>query len=251
MEFPVIIASILLFFVGILAAFLNVTAGGGSSITLPVLIFLGVDPSVANGTNRLAILLQNASASSSFRNEEVYQTKETIIYALLTIPGSILGAFYVTTISDELFKKVLAIVMLGVIISLLIPKSKKLIEPGSNNRLSWMIYPGFVILGFYGGFIQVGIGILIMALIQRLLNYNLVITNMHKTFIIMTLNIPALLIFIYTGNMLWTLGIALAAGTTTGAWWAAKLSVKKGDKFIKSLLVIALIVISVKLFGIF
>ncbi len=67
----------------------------------------------------------------------------------------------------------------------------------------------------------------------------------------MTLNIPALLIFIYTGNMLWTLGIALAAGTTTGAWWAAKLSVKKGDKFIKSLLVIALIVISVKLFGIF
>jgi len=96
MEFPVIIASILLFFVGILAAFLNVTAGGGSSITLPVLIFLGVDPSVANGTNRLAILLQNASASASFRNEKVFQTKETVIYALLTIPGSILGAFYAT-----------------------------------------------------------------------------------------------------------------------------------------------------------
>jgi uncharacterized membrane protein YfcA len=67
----------------------------------------------------------------------------------------------------------------------------------------------------------------------------------------MTLNIPALLIFIYTGNMIWTLGIALAAGTTTGAWWAAKLSVQKGDKFIKTILIIALVVISVKLLGIF
>lgn len=72
---------------------------------------------------------------------------------------------------------------------------------------------------------------------------------MHKTFAIMSLNIPALIIFVVTGNMNWALGIALAAGTTVGAWWAAKLSVKKGDRFIKYFFVLALIVISIKLLG--
>ena len=248
MEFSLVIASILLFFTGIIASFINVAAGGGSSLTLPVLIFLGVDPSVANGTNRLAILLQNASASASFRNEKVYQTRESLIYALLTIPGAVLGAYYATIISDELFKKVLAVVMIGVVISLLIPNSG--IKEGVKKRFSWLIYPGFLILGFYGGFIQVGIGILIMALIQQFLSCDLILTNVHKTFIIMLNTIPSLFIFVLTGNMIWTLGIILAVGMTVGAWWAARYSVRKGEKFIKKMLIIALVIIALKLFGI-
>jgi len=248
MEFSLVMSSILLFFTGVLASFINVTAGGGSSLSLPVLIFLGVDPSVANGTNRLAILLQNASASASFRNEKVYQTKESVIYALLTIPGAVLGAYYATRISDELFRKALAIVMIGVVISLIIPKSN--IKEGVKKRFSWLIYPGFVVLGFYGGFIQVGIGILIMALIHRCLDCNLVLTNVHKAFIIMLYTIPSLIIFVITGNMIWTLGIALAVGMTAGAWWAARLSVRKGEKFIKKMLVVALVLIALKLVGI-
>jgi len=248
MEFSLVMSSILLFFTGVLASFINVTAGGGSSLSLPVLIFLGVDPSVANGTNRLAILLQNASASASFRNEKVYQTKESVIYALLTIPGAVLGAYYATRISDELFRKALAIVMIGVVISLIIPKSN--IKEGVKKRFSWLIYPGFVVLGFYGGFIQVGIGILIMALIHRCLDCNLVLTNVHKAFIIMLYTIPSLIIFVITGNMIWTLGISLAVGMTAGAWWAARLSVRKGEKFIKKMLVVALVLIALKLVGI-
>lgn len=248
MEFPLVISTLLLFFTGVLASFINVTAGGGSSLSLPALIFLGVDPSVANGTNRLAILLQNASASASFRNEKVYQTRDSVIYALLTIPGAILGAYYATRISDDLFRKVLAVVMIGVVVSLLIPKSK--IREGVEKRFSWLIYPGFVLLGFYGGFIQVGIGILIMALIQRCVDCDLVLTNVHKTFIIMLNSIPSLIIFVVTGNMIWTLGIALAAGMTAGAWWAARLSVRKGEKFIKKMLIVALVLIALKLVGI-
>ncbi len=248
MEFPLVISSLLLFFTGVLASFINVTAGGGSSLSLPVLIFLGVDPSVANGTNRLAILLQNTSASASFRNEKVYQTKESVMYALLTVPGAIMGAYYATRISDELFRKALAVVMVGVIISLIIPKTK--VKEGVKRRFSWLIYPGFILLGFYGGFIQVGIGILIMALIQRCVDCSLVMTNVHKTFIIMLNSIPSLIIFVMTGNMIWTLGIALAVGMTAGAWWAARLSVRKGDRFIKIMLVVALVIIALKLAGI-
>lgn len=251
MELPEIIGAIILFFIGILAAFLNVAAGGGSSITVPALIFLGVDPSMANGTNRLAIMLQSASASASFRNEEIYQDKYTIIYALLTLPGAILGSIYATEISDEAFKKVIGIVLIGIIITILIPKSKQVFDPSSNSKFSWLIYPGFFILGFYGGFVQIGIGFLIIALVQRTLHLDLVKTNMNKTFAIMSINIPAMIIFVITGNMNWALGIVLAAGTMMGAWWAAKLSVRRGDKFIKYFFVLALIIISIKLFGFF
>ena len=153
MELAELVGTIVLFFIGILAAFLNVTAGGGSSITLPTLIFPGVDPDMANGTNRLAIMLQSASASASFRNEKIYQTKYTYIYALLTIPGAILGSFYATEISDYAFKTVLGVVLVGVIITILLPKSKKFFKPDSENRFSWVVYPGFFVLGFYGGFI--------------------------------------------------------------------------------------------------
>ena len=123
-------------------------------------------------------------------------------------------------------------------------------KEGVKRRFSWLIYPGFILLGFYGGFIQVGIGILIMALIQRCVDCSLVMTNVHKTFIIMLNSIPSLFIFVLTGNMIWTLGIALAVGMTAGAWWAARLSVRKGDRFIKIMLVVALVVIALKLAGI-
>ena len=74
---------------------------------------------------------------------------------------------------------------------------------------------------------------------------------MHKVFAIMSINVPALLVFILTGNMNWVLGIALAAGTTTGAWWAAKISVRKGDRFIRYFFTLALAVISIRLLGLF
>lgn len=124
---------------------MNVTAGGGSSITLPVLIFLGVDPVMANGTNRLAIMLQNASASASFRNEKIYQSKYTLIYALLTIPGSILGSIYATGISNEAFKNALGIVLIGVMITVILPRSKQVIE----EFLSEIGFLGLYIPGFY------------------------------------------------------------------------------------------------------
>lgn len=244
--------AIILFFVGVFAAFMNVTAGGGSSVTVPALIFLGVDPIMANGTNRLAIMFQNVSASASFRHENVRQTRYTYIYALLTLPGAVLGSIYATEISSEVFKQALVVVIIGVIIMILLPRSRQTFERAvSDNGHAWLVYPGFFVLGFYGGFIQVGIGFLIIALVQRTLHVDLIKTNMHKVFAIMSINVPALLVFALTGNMNWGLGTALAAGTVTGAWWAAKISVRKGDRFIRYFFALALAVISVRLLGLF
>ncbi len=244
-----ILEILLLFGVGILTSFINVMAGGGSTITLPILIFLGLDASVANGTNRIALLSQNMAGILSFKNEKVIQTKLSLKLGLWTLPGAILGAFYSTQISDDLFQKILGIVMIGIVITMLVPNSKEFVEEKINGKLPWLIYPAMLLLGFYGGFIQVGIGFLLMIALHNILKMKLVYVNSHKLFIIMIYTIPALIIFIITGNVNWFYGLVLAVGSWVGAWWSAKLAVKKGEKLIKAILISAIIIMSAKLLG--
>ncbi len=241
---------LLLFFVGSAAGFINVMAGGGSTITLPVLIFLGLDASVANGTNRIAIFIQNISAVQSFKGEQFFDYKQSLKLSLLTFPGAVAGAILAVNISDNTFKVILGIVMIAVVISMLIPKSQKKYSEESDE-ISWYTYLAMLGIGFYGGFLQVGVGFLLMASLHYLMKYNLVRVNMHKVFIVLVYTIPALGIFIYTGNVNWFMGLSLASGNAFGAWWSAKLSVKKGDKIIKDVLIIAVIIMSLKLLNVF
>jgi uncharacterized membrane protein YfcA len=113
---------ILLFIFGLLAGIINVNAGGGSTLTLPMLIFMGLDGAVANGTNRIAILFQNISAVYSFKNQKHSQFKLSFKLALFTLPGAIIGAYLATNISNQIFEKILAVIMIGVIITMLLPK---------------------------------------------------------------------------------------------------------------------------------
>lgn len=246
---PTILEVILLFGVGVLTSFINVFAGGGSSISLPILIFLGLDSSVANGTNRIALLSQNMAGILSFRKENVSQIKLSLKLGLLTLPGAILGAFYSTKISDDLFQKILGIVMIGIAITILVPSSKHYVEEKITKKLPWLIYPVMILLGFYGGFIQVGIGFLFMISLHNILKMKLLYVNSHKLFIIMLYTIPALIIFIVTDNVNWIYGIILGVGSWVGAWWSAKLAAKKGEKLIKIILIAAIIVMSFKLLG--
>ena len=247
----IIYEALLLFGVGILAGFINVMAGGGSTITLPILIFLGLDASVANGTNRVNLLSQNISAMLSFKKENVSQIKLSLKLALLTLPGAIIGSFFATKISNALFEKILGIVMIGIVITMLIPNSKDFVKEKITKKLPWLIYPAMILLGFYGGFIQVGIGFLIMLTLHNILKMKLIYVNMHKVFIVMVYTIPALIIFIISGNVNWLWGICLAAGSWIGAWWSAKVSVRKGDKIVKVVLIIAIVIMSLKLLGSF
>ena len=229
---------------------MNVTAGGGSSLTLPSLIFLGLDSATANGTNRIAILLQNVSAVYSFKQENYKQFDISLKLSLLTLPGSIIGALLAIKIGDELFQKILAVVMIGIIITMIIPTKKK-VEENKSNKISWQTYLAMIFVGFYGGFIQVGVGFILMASLKYLMKLNLVYINMHKVFIVLIYTIPALIVFIVSKNINWFMGIGLAAGNMIGGWWGAKLSVKKGEKFIRMFLMAAIFVIALKLFGVF
>ncbi len=245
------ITSILILFgVGLIAGFMNVTAGGGSTLTLPTLIFLGLDAAMANGTNRVAIFIQNIAAVYSFKKEKYSQFKLSFKLALLTLPGSVAGAVLAVSVADEIFQKILGIIMIGIIISMVIPKSKKAVDNNENKKMTAGIFIAMFFIGFYGGFIQVGVGFLLMAALNYLLKFDLVHVNMHKVFIVLVYTIPALLIFVITGNVNWPLGISLAAGNALGGWFAAKASVKKGDKLIKGVLIVAILIMSLKLLNI-
>lgn len=248
---PDIQSIIILFLVGSVAGFINVNAGGGSTLTLPTLIFLGLDGALANGTNRIAILIQNISAIYSFKKEKFSNFKISLKIAYLTLPGSIIGAILAIKLSNELFQKILGIVMIGIVIQMIIPKKKSKSSGNENSKIPWQVYLSMFGIGFYGGFIQVGVGFLLMASLQWLMKLNLILVNMHKVFIVLIYTIPALSIFVISGNVNWQMGLSLAAGNAFGAWWAAKFAVKKGENFVKIILISAILIMALKLFDLF
>lgn len=246
-----ILQLLLLFILGIIAGIINVNAGGGSVLSLPMLLFLGLDGSVANGTNRIAILFQNITAIISFKNENHSKFKLSFKLALFTLPGAIIGAYSAINISNELFEKILAIIMIGVVITMILPKKSIIAVEELTKKQNFYVYLAMFGVGFYGGFIQVGVGFLLMASLHYLMKQSLVKVNMHKVFIVLIYTIPALIIFVISGNVNWGYGLVLASGNMLGAWWGVKFSIKGGDKFIKTILIIAIFLMSLKLLGAF
>jgi uncharacterized membrane protein YfcA len=241
---------LLLFGAGAVAGFINVNAGGGSSLTLPALYFMGLDWAVANGTNRVALVLQNIFAVGSFQKNKVFELKSSLTLAVFTLPGAVLGAILATRVSNLFFQRILGVVLIFIVISMLFSHSyqKNSIQSGQKN---WLIYPALLGIGFYGGFIQVGVGFLFMAALFHLLRENLVKVNMHKVFIILIYTIAALIVFALTGNVNWPYGLVLAAGNALGGWWGAHFAVKGGEKFIRIILGLGILLIALKLFNIF
>ncbi len=238
---------VFLFLIGVAVGVINVTAGGGSALTLPVLIFLGLDGGEANGTNRLSILIQNISASASFSKERVADLRHSLKLSLLTLPGMVCGVFAAVTIDDEMFKKIVAIAIMVVAASMFLPSLKAGGE--ARGKRGWLIYPGLVAAGFYGGFIQVGVGLVIMALLFHLVGGSIASVNVRKIFIVLIYTIPAVCIFFYFGDVDILKGLNLAAGSALGGWWGAKLSVRKGAKAVRYFLVVAIVLSGLKLLG--
>ena len=240
---------ILLSIIGIFAGFLNVTAGGGSLLTLPFLIFLGLPATVANGTNRIAILVQNIFATAKFHQFEVIPKGVTIITALPAIAGSVLGAQLAVEIDELLFKRLLAIIM--VLILGLIFFNPKVEELNSTPEISggkkFILMIAFFGIGFYGGFIQGGIGFLFIAVLA-FAGYDLVRTNALKVLIILIFTPFVLLVFILNNQVDFFRGSILAAGNAVGALLATHVVVERGHKFIRWVVLIAAVGFAIKLF---
>lgn len=242
-----LLAFVILFFAGVAAGGMNVMAGGGSTLTLPVLILLGLDAGAANGTNRVAILVQNISATLTFSSGKKIRIRKSISYGLWMIPGAVTGAFIATRIEDALFEKILAVILIVVVLTMLVPGSKDASEKIARESI-WA-GPILLLIGFYGGFIQVGIGFLLMAVFFHLLNLDLLTTTVHKVTVVLLYTIPTLLMFAFLGKINWGLGLTLAAGNATGAFIAAEVAIRKGEKVIRVVMVVAVLIMALRILG--
>jgi len=238
-------AFLILFFAGVGAGIINIMAGGGSTITLPVLILLGLDAGVANGTNRVAILVQNTAATLSFKADKKTSLRNSLFYGLWTIPGAVTGALMATRIEDAVFEKILAVLLIIVVLTMLVSSGNS--RSHRNPKESIWTGPVLLLIGFYGGFVQIGIGFLFMAVFYHLLKFDLLTTTVHKIAVILIYTVPALVVFAILGKIDWGMGFTLAAGNATGALIAARVAVRRGEKVIQVILVIAVLIMALRI----
>lgn len=248
-----ILNGIIVILTGVASGFLNVNAGGGSLITMPVLIFLGLPSAVANGTNRIALMVQNIIAISNFKSKGFFDWKLSVILALPAVIGSILGSSLAISMSSEVFNKILALVML-IILGLIIWNPQKKLDGKKEgitkkNKIIGAIV--FFFVGIYGGVIQAGVGFIIIAALTLITGQSLIKINSMKVLIVAIYMSLSLLIFILNGKVNWIYGLCLAAGNGLGGYLGSNFSVRKGDKWIKVILVGAVVIMSAKLFGVF
>lgn len=238
---------LLLLAAGALSGFLNVMSAGGSMITLPVLMFMGLDSSTANGTNRIGIVLQNITAIWKYRSAGHRDLRLGLKLSVPAVAGAIVGAWAATLVGDDLFRWILILVMAGSSVLMLMPMpSHRDTVQLDDSHMRWPVIAAMAVIGFYGGFIQVAVGILFIVLLYRVLRIDLVQVNILKVLVVLVYMLPALGIFIATGNVHWGFGLVLAAGSMAGAWLGAHMTLgPRGAVWIQriTLLIIAAIII--------
>lgn len=238
---------------GLAAGFINTTAGGGSMLTLPLLMFIGLPPNVANGTNRIAILLQNLVGANTFRKKKVLDLKVDYKLAIPAVVGSVAGALFAVEINPEILKKVIAGLMVVMFLIVVLKPEVWVKEQVGNVSAKPTIlqYLIFFLIGFYGGFIQMGVGFLLLAGLVLGCGQDLVKANAIKVFIVFIYTIFSLAVFIMNKQVDITAGLILAAGNMGGAWLGANFAVKGGAKYIRYVLIAALVIVILNLFGLF
>ncbi|MGL1893895.1 MAG: sulfite exporter TauE/SafE family protein [Spirochaetaceae bacterium] len=236
---------VVLFLLGIVASFVNMLAGGGSTIILGYMMLMGIEPAVANATNRVGVLISCGSGAAAFRSENFTDIKQSLKLGLCALPGAILGSLISVRIKNDMFELILTMVMIFIVISMFIPKKK--IDKTTNILNGKLIYPAMVFVGLYGGFVQVGVGLIIAASLRHLSSMDLLKMSMHRVFIVFIYTIPVIVVFIFSGKINWLYALVLSAGNALGSWLTVKLALKKGEIIVKIGLAITIGLMSVKL----
>lgn len=238
----------LVFVTGLVAGALNVVAGGGSFLTLPVLIFLGLPAGVANATNRVGILLQNVSASWSFERSGVLDRRPLLLAVPPALVGALVGSWAALEISDAAFQRVLALLMVAVTLWTLRPSRAR---PADGDSTELAIPPavfslGFFAAGLYGGFVQAGVGFLILA-VTTAAGLDLVRGNAIKVLTAFSFTVVALTVFTWSGRIDWLWGAALGAGMLSGGLIGARLTVLKGHAWLQRVVTATILLFAAKL----
>ena len=237
---------------GVLVGFINTLAGGGSIISLSILMFLGLPASIANGTNRIAILGQTLTAATSFKHQKVLELRKGIILGIPAIIGSMIGVWIAVDINEKVFEIAIAVIMLFMMFFILFKPDKFLYgrKELMEKKIGFTQILIFFLIGIYGGFIHVGVGYFLLAGIVVGAGYDLVKANAIKVLIILLYTPFTLVIFILDDQINWRYGLTMAIGTLVGAYIASRLAVRKGVNFVRWVIVIVILITSAQLFNI-
>lgn len=245
---PDFLIYLLLVVVGFLAGVVNTIAGGGSFLTLPALMLFGLEPRMANATNRVAILFSSGSAVVTFHRHGHFDEKlarQLTIPTMLGVPFGVLLAVYLPTNAFESVFGLIFLVMAGVLIfnpGRIAEASD--VPQASSPKLTAAV---FFAIGIYVGFIQAGMGILILLAMCLLCSCNLVQANAVKNLVGFTVTLVAVGVFYFYGLIEWLPGLVMAIGNLLGGVVGAKLAIKKGNRLIFAFLMVVMVGTGIKL----
>jgi len=247
--YPIIIVA------GFFTGFINTLAGSGSVLALMALNLAGLPINIANGTNRVAILLQNSVATYGFKKQGKLNIKQGSKLAVPVSCGALIGSLLACYIAPQDLKIVIGIVMVIILISLFANQKRWVQGKASDSMVVdkmkiWHIIVYFGI-GIYGGFVQVGIGVFLLTGLVMLSGLDLLKGNAIKVMIVFFMTIIALAVFAIEGQIRWDIGLIMACGNMLGAWIATKEASKRGAGFIRWLMICIVTFAAIYYLGIF
>lgn len=242
-----------LIFSGLAVGFINTLAGGGSVISLSVLMLMGLPAPVANGTNRIAVTIQTLTAATVFKKKKVLDLKKGTILGIPSAIGSLLGAYIAVDINEATFEKAFAVIMLIMLVFVFYNPDKYIygkqhLVDKKVTPLQWLI---FFVIGIYGGFVHVGIGYFLLAALVLNAGYDLVRANAVKVLIVLMYMPFSFLVFLWMSDINWTYGLVMMIGSVAGAFIASHMAVKKGIVFVKWSIVVVTVFMAGHFLGIY
>ncbi len=241
----------LMLLAGFAAGVVNTLAGSGSVFTLSVLLFAGLPANVANGTNRVGVILQNIVGVASFRKAGYLQKSDTHTFVIPSLLGALVGAWVAADIDKRQLEWVIGSVMLIMLPIIIFDPKKRLKTEQLHERKagvwSWLTFGA---IGFYGGFIQAGVGIFTLFAMIAFARVEMVRANAIKLVMVLVFAVPVLFVFIYFDQVRWGYGTVLALGQMGGAYVASRFAINhpQAGIWIRRLLIVMIIVTVAKMF---
>lgn len=232
---------------GFAAGIVNSIAGGGSFLTLPALMLFGLDLNLANGTNRLAVLLSSASAVATFNKHKRMDRGLATRLSVQTLVGVPIGFLLAVYLPPQSFQFLFGFLFLAMAV-IIVLNPKRLAGKRDVTEISpWKLFPVFVGIGIYVGFIQAGMGILLLVAMSWLNSGDLIASNAIKNGIAFIVTLAATLFFVFYGLVAWAPGLVMAAGNVVGGVVGAKLAIKRGNRLVFGFLVVVMVATGIKL----
>ena len=224
---------------GFIGGIINTLAGGGSMLTLPALMMLGMPADLANATNRIGVLLQSLTGANEFRRNDRLDASAIIPVLIPTSAGALCGSLAASYLPVFILKPVLLASMVAIALTMLV-KPALVAPPEGTPVLTFREKPGaaagLFVAGVYGGFVQAGVGFILILALAGGLRYDLVRTNALKMVCTAVFSVVALTVFVLRDQVLWIPGLILAIGTVAGAWLSVRFAISVKQNTLKWIL---------------